>query len=326
MMNTLLIDSAVELTEEEAGGHSGRWAVIDDDVSELMQHWLGLAISQATVVPVGLAEQTVLEQLISEGEPKGLALLYADSEQSAGSGMLSLIHVKTDTQTQKTSNEFWSAYPFFKEGNEIVAQIDALQLFPHRLEAWLTLSLVHNRGVQMTVFDPLFWAHRSLYRAHHQYHFSVAAMAYELIPVTDEEIIIDDPEKIRQFNARRAWVEHSGSWTPANEEASLAAWQTQAEEDNEPIHISLATMTALFSVKSSDDAEFQGAIITITPRATSILECYFWRIDTLVIRNDEDFILPIYVAERLFTDEWRPEVGQYVKGSVWLQAYAVGCV
>lgn len=325
-MKTLLIDSAIELSDEEAGGHGGHWAVFDDDVPELMQHWLSIAISQANVVPLGLADQTVLEQLINQGEPRSIALLYAESEQCAGSGLLSLIHIKTDTKTQKTNNELWSAYPFFKEGNEVVAEIDTLQLFPNRIEARLTLNLVHNSGAQMTVFDPLFWAHRSLYRAHQPYHFSVAALAYEMMPVTDEEIIIDDPEQIRKFHARRAWVEHSGSWTPANEEASLAAWQAQSEEDNEPIRISLATMAALFSVKSSDDAEFQGEVVTITPRAVSILECYFWRIDTLVIRNDEDFILPIYVAERLFTDQWRPEVGQYVKGSVWLQAYAVGCV
>ena len=32
----------------------------------------------------------------------------------------------------------------------------------------------------------------------------------------------------------------------------------------------------------------------------------------------------IYVAERLFADNWRPEVGQYVEGSLWMQAHALG--
>ncbi len=44
--------------------------------------------------------------------------------------------------------------------------------------------------------------------------------------------------------------------------------------------------------------------------------------NTVVMRADEDLILPIYVAERLFEGEWRPLVGQYVSGTPWLQAYA----
>lgn len=42
-----------------------------------------------------------------------------------------------------------------------------------------------------------------------------------------------------------------------------------------------------------------------------------------LMRTDEDFVLPIYyVAERLFESDWHPEVGKYVAGTLWMQAYA----
>ena len=45
---------------------------------------------------------------------------------------------------------------------------------------------------------------------------------------------------------------------------------------------------------------------------------------SVVIRAEEDVVIPIYVAEHAFEGDWRPEVGQYVTGSLWLQAYALG--
>ena len=55
-----------------------------------------------------------------------------------------------------------------------------------------------------------------------------------------------------------------------------------------------------------------------------VLDVDFWRVDTVVIRADEDVVIPIYVAEHAFEGDWRPEAGQYVTGSLGLQAYALG--
>ena len=45
---------------------------------------------------------------------------------------------------------------------------------------------------------------------------------------------------------------------------------------------------------------------------------------SVVIRADEDVVIPIDVAEHAFEGGWRPEAGQYVTGSLGLQAYALG--
>jgi hypothetical protein len=47
---------------------------------------------------------------------------------------------------------------------------------------------------------------------------------------------------------------------------------------------------------------------------------------TASIRADEDVVIPIDVAVHAFEGDWRPEAGQYVTGSLWLQAYALGLV
>jgi hypothetical protein len=49
----------------------------------------------------------------------------------------------------------------------------------------------------------------------------------------------------------------------------------------------------------------------------------FWRVDVTLISDEEaNLTVPIYVAEKLFEGDWRPSVGKYVTGSLWMQAYA----
>lgn len=49
----------------------------------------------------------------------------------------------------------------------------------------------------------------------------------------------------------------------------------------------------------------------------------FWRLEAALVRRDSDFVLPLYVAESLLEGDWRPTVGEFVEGSLWLQAYAI---
>ena len=49
----------------------------------------------------------------------------------------------------------------------------------------------------------------------------------------------------------------------------------------------------------------------------------FWRVDVTLISDEEaNLTVPIYVAEKLFEGDWRPSVGKYVTGNLWMQAYA----
>lgn len=323
MTMDLLLYSARELTDDEAGGHGNRWGVFDDDVSALIGRWLGVAVEKSEVLTVGVNDKPALKEVVAHGEPAAVALLYTGQEPGASkAGLMSLIHHDAGGPGREPSNELWSAFPFLGGGVEVEAEVEQVCLFPNRIEARLDLRL--SSGAPVEAFDPCFWQNRAVYRSGERYCFSVSALAYRMGPPPVLEHVIDDEHEIRRFRARDAWAKIHGQWTREDEEASYAAWQPESPEDLEPIRISMAEMAALLPSSSgpADDAQFQGEVVRVTPRAVRMLDVDFWRVDTVVMRADEDLVLPIYVAERLFEGDWRPQVGQYVCGTLWMQAYA----
>lgn len=323
MSKDLLFYSAQPLSEDDAGGHGNRWGVFDDDVSGLMGRWLGVAVGQSKVSILGIGEKSTLDDLIADGEPAVVALLYTgQAPGTSKTGLMSLIHQDAGGPGREPSNQLWSAFPFFGDGVELEAEVERVFLFPNRIEARLELSLAYGGVIE--AFDACFWRSRAAYRNAQRYRFSVSALAYLMGPAPALEHVIDDEHEIRRFHARDAWLKTHGAWAQEDEEASYAAWQPQSPKDLEPIRISMSEMAALLPSSSgpADDARFQGEVVRVTPRAVRMLEVDFWRVDTVVMRANEDLVLPIYVAEHLFEGEWRPEVGQYVSGAVWMQAYA----
>ncbi|MGH8147314.1 MAG: hypothetical protein ACREPY_13395, partial [Rhodanobacteraceae bacterium] len=217
-----------------------------------------------------------------------------------------------------------SAYPMLGEGCQITATVERIGLHPNRLEARLELSL-RGSGSMLWAFDPLFVRNRCVYRRDEPLVFSVAGLAYSMQPAAKLEHVIDDPQEIRRFRARDAWAKQYGHWSKDEGEAvSLAAWKPASEEDLEPIRIDMSRATMLMPASEgpADDAAYMGEVIAVTPHALRILDGSFWRVDVLVMHPDEDrVILPIFIAERLFTSDWRPQIGEFVTGLLWLQAW-----
>lgn len=326
-MSELLLHSARELTENEAGGHGNRWGVFTPDVGAFVERWLRPAIEGGEVAVLGIEDEASNRVLVDNGEPSMVALLYTGQPRGESrSGMMALIHTDPGGPGREARNEFWSAYPFLGDGLEMEAWIEQVDLHPNRVEARLQLGLA--AGGAIDAFDPLFFQHRAVYRAEELYRFSVAGLAYRMAPTPPREQVIDDPHQIRRWHARGAWVKTHGQWTRDDEEASLAAWQPASPEDLEPIRIDMSHMAALLPASSGpgDDASYIGEVVRVVPRALRMFDVDFWRVDTVVLRADDDVALPIYVAERLFEGDWRPAVGQYVEGSLWLQAHLVGRV
>lgn len=200
----LLYDQARELSDEQAGGHGNHWGVFDEDVEGFVTNWIPRALEAADIVRLGATDDSGQAQLVEEGDLRGLGLLYADRAEDAGrAGLLALIAVDIEAEPGQRSNVLWSAYPFFAEGFRYAARIEAIGLHPNRLEARLDLAVA---GLLVVAFDPLFYQHRGLYRADQTVTFSLCALAYRMSPVSEQEIVIQDPEQIRAFRARDAWV------------------------------------------------------------------------------------------------------------------------
>ncbi|MDH1428201.1 hypothetical protein N5J23_17485 [Comamonas aquatica] len=208
----ILLYSARELTDDEAGGHGNRWGVFEDDVSALIGRWLGMAVEKSEVPTLGIGDNAALEQVVAHGEPTAVALLYTGQEPGASnSGLMSLIHVDAGGPGREPSNQLCSAFPFLVDGIEVEAEIEQICIFPNRIEARLELSLV--AGGLIEAFDPCFWQNRAVYRSDERYRFVVSALAYRMGPASALEHVIDDEHEIRRFRARDAWVKAHGHWT-----------------------------------------------------------------------------------------------------------------
>lgn len=316
-MNDLMLHTAQELSNEEAGGHGDRWGVFAGGFETAIRRLL-TTVEMAEVV-AGIVDKAATEAVVAAGEPKGVLLLYTGREKGhSKTGAMSLVVQDPETG----GNELWSAYPFFGDGAEVDSVVYQLLLHPNHLEATLEIGLAD--GALIRAFDPLFCQHRALYKAGESYRFSLSALAYKMGPSQPCEYVIDDPDRIRHFHAADAWVKKHGQWTKEEDEAAaLVAWQPETPEDLEPIRIDASQTTAIWPTGFSDDAGYMGEVVCVTPEAVQMFDTFFWRVDVALVREEyANLTVPIYVAENLFEGDWRPIVGKYVTGSLWMQAYA----
>lgn len=322
-MDDLMLKAAQELTDEQAGGHGGRWELFNGG-TDAVKHWIPTIVEKAEVLEVNTADEAGLEAVIEAGEPKGVLLIYTGQEKGLSmTGAVALIYIDPGEPGHKPANELWSAYPLFGDGVEVAGRVSRVLMNPNRLEGRLDIEL--DAGNTLFAFDPLFCLHRALYREGEVYRFSVAALAYAMEPAQHLKHVIDDPDEIRRLYARDDWAKKHGSSTKEDEAAALAAWAPETPEDMEPIRIDMSRMTMLMpsSEGPADDAVYMGEVVTVMPNAVQMLETSFWRVDVVLLQTDEDstVTVPVYVAEGLFDGDWRPIVGEYVTGTLWLQAY-----
>jgi hypothetical protein len=317
-MNDLLFNTSHALSIEQAGGHGDRWSVFTGGAEDAI-HKLMTTIEKAELFESGLADKAALEAIVASGEPQGTLLLYTGQKKGMSqNGTMSLIGQMPGGTGRK---QLWSAYPFFGNGVEVNGVVNQLLLHPNRVEAIIEIRL-ENRTV-IPAFDTLFCHHRGLYRPVETYQFSVSALAYTMGPASHREHVITEPDKILHFHAVDAWAKKHGQYNKEDEADALAAWQPETPEDVEPIRIDASHATMHWPTGFADDAGYMGEVVCITPDAVRMLDTSFWRVDVALIADkDAHFIVPIYVAENLFEGDWRPSVGAYVTGRLWMQAYA----
>lgn len=312
------------LMDKNDGGHGNQWGVFDEDVFSFSARCLPVALREGReFAPLSADKLGPLAELI---EPRALGLLYAERPEDLDrAGMLSLAAMNVVGEDGQPCNEFRSAYPFFADGIRYPVEVSHIHLHPNRLEAVLELSLART-GLPVSVFDALFYK-RYAYLPGEAVLFSLAALAYSMEPVEKREFVIDEPEQIRNFHARDAWVKEHGQWIKEQDEAAaLAAWEPQTTEDREPIRISMSRMCMFMPDFDGvgDEAGFRGEVMRVAPDVHILFGVKFWRVEVIVVRDvDQDFLLPFFVADHLFQDGWRPSVGDYVEGEAWIQGYLV---
>jgi len=325
MQINYLFDSAYQLTEEEACGHGNHWEIFSDDLEDFIANTIPLALQEGITITPKTQTATLVNRLLEQGELAAAGIQYSDNEIIELSPyLLAVIALNVlNEDTGKESNLFYSAYPCFPDGVLIQTSINSIGIQPNRLEARLDL-VIDDDGPIIYAFDTQFWQNRGMYQENFKHQFYLSGLSYEIEPLVEKEIVIDDPEFIRKHHARMDYLDKHGAYSKEyDEEQALQEWEPGSEEDLEPIHFSLEKMAAyLPDNQVSDDASFQGEIVSIVKNNYQLFGVNFWKLDIIIIRyDDEDIAVPIYVADHLFKDDWQPEVGDSVRGTAWFQCH-----
>ncbi len=192
-----------------------------------------------------------------------------------------------------------TGYPYPREGSANVYEV--MTLLPGEGGATGRVECVSRSRDVLTFFDPLFCLHKDVLKVGAKYEFSVAALAYHVEWVEKTEIEIGSGPAL-EMERQRVLSE--------NPDADVSTITS--------VKFSMAEMRSLMGCDAHGNAEFHTAVGSV--EWFSLMEARVCRIQC-VIRDGggEEWPLTIYAGERVLKG-YRPEPGQVVRGSLWLQA------
>lgn len=301
-----LYENAKILKEEDSGGHGDKWHIFAIDDETFMSTTIPLVLENSIL----LKSNTHLEADEHKDEVQGGLLYYTEEHEVCG--ITAVI-----ARLKDGSNQFISMYPEFS-GKRFKTSIEEIELFPNQYEARLDLSLI-DFPQTITIFDTRFLNNRFMYEKDKVYDVDIAALAYSMVPLKSEPIIIDNPKDIERHHATRYWAEKYGYYEKEDEEKALILYRDEADISIEPIVIETNQMSMWFEDDTyTDDLRYSGVIRDFIIDDLFILgvafSCYYVGFTFL----DEEFILPFYVSKATLKDGWEPSCGDYVSGYAWL--------
>jgi len=274
----------------EQHGHGDHWAVVTEDSMEFLRRLP--EILNTSQVAMGMAPGMRPARLYRPpDEPEGFNLVWPVQ----GQGVITTLRVGRDGEP----NDVVGLYPWVGSGIQHALTIERVYPWDNQVEGQIEAQL---GPAIITFFDPLYATNKRFYRAGRSYEFILAGLAYSFAVIEPEPIIISDPEKIVEFRT----------------------YTGQDVSDLSPVHISTKGMAALFSIDKwdRDDYAFQGPVKSLSE--LELLGRRVWKLRVTVLRtldDDKDVDLDIYVADRCFEKDKVPQVGDDVRGNLWMQGH-----
>ena len=213
-----------------------------------------------------------------------------------------LLLVISDTSRGERQNEVASGYPCM-DGCVNRIRVDALTPWANGIE-----GLVHGTslgGASVSFFDPDFYKNRARYQPGQAYDFSVSALAYQLARAESDTLTITEGPMI-QLEQERALAEN-----PAADISQITS-----------VEVSLAELRCLIGDdRIPDNAEFRTVVEEVG--YFEVEGIGYYRLRGILMRPEEqNFEGYLYVAETALAG-YRPQKGDSVEGSLWLQARLV---
>lgn len=209
------------------------------------------------------------------------------------------------------------AFPSFCSPYAFPVTIKHITTSPAQSQAVLCLSLADKSNTDIYAFDILYTVNQAFYREQQCYQAYFNAWAYRLESIPEHEtVLIDDPEAIRHHRALNDILAQHQGQTPDNLQDLIQAWQPQSEDDKQPILVDISkTIAYLYgdNLGQEDEAWFQGRIVGKTQ--THFLNHTYSLYDIVFV---EEVNQPA-ILMRVASQQHEFEIGQYIRGDIWLQ-------
>lgn len=297
MAMTPFEDVAVLVADDESTWHGPHIHIFVDD-AEALALKLPEIIQEAKLLPTLADNTSVHRHPLPLEEPEGGLLVWPCARQ----GMILPIHLNAPGGV----NELLGFYPWVSEGVQHRFRLEAVGLFPSRLEARLSGFVGPDGEMSLTFFDTQFARNRSLYQKNATLQVILIGIPSSFSVFVPEPITITDLKHIRAVRP------------------ILYADDPEQCGSDEPLVYATKGMAAFFprADYSPDYYEFSGPVRSVAPYAREMFGRPAWRVRVTVARfGDEDFDLDLCVSEKTLGAGRLPEPGEDVRGVLWLQGY-----
>ncbi|WP_407412313.1 hypothetical protein [Acinetobacter sp.] len=293
----------ITIEDQNFGSHVEHWNLLTENPSDDVPAWLGLALD-APVMPMGLCMQ--------ECDMDENTWLIQGPKQSS-----ILINQVIDVENHRPK-KVKTAFPSFPSPYKIRAEIERIITCKTNTQAVLRLNLGNNNIVY--AFDNLYSVNHHRYQQQQAYSGELNAWAYVLEAVGEhEQLVVDDPASIKHHRALNDILAANDGVAPPNLQEQIDAWQPQSEQDREPVTVDFSQMVAYLygeTLGQEDEAWFQGQVVGKTQM--QFMQQDYTLYDVTLLREDNAEATLVRVATRdpKYADF---NVGQYIRGNIWLQ-------
>ncbi len=283
-----------------AMSHGDHWqALFGDDISERLAKLLPRFVQQGALV-----RHVAQREIFSGPEQKQwqyISLEYGEQQMRC----ITVIQIDPEDKL----NKVMTAYPFVREGMPVALEItDKIQ--DDKFEA--VLRCVTRQGTPLAFFSPLYGSDPTAHEAGSKYEFSLAALAYSLKKIEETQFTLTDEPALEIERLCRQEEDPN---------ADIA--------DIQAVDFSIAGLRALIfrngnSVDDAADAEFYTVVESVLFFVFE--ETDFCKMDVRFrLRDEEELRTTLYAAEHVLAG-YRPEVGDLIHGTLWLQGYPVNTI
>ncbi len=280
-----------------AMSHGDHWqALFGDDFSERLAKLLPRCVQQGALVR-HVAQREIFSGPEQKQKPY-ISLEYGEMPLRC----ITVIHIDPEDRL----NKVMTSYPFVREGMPVDLEItDMIQ--DDKFEA--VLRCVTRQGTPLDFFSPLYGSDPAAHEAGSKYEFSLAALAYSLKKIEETQFTLTE-EPALEIERRYRQEEDPN--------ADIA--------DIQAVDFSIAGLRALIfrngdSVDDAADAEFYTVVESVSFFVFE--ETNFCKMGVRFrLRDEEEMQTTLYASEHVLAG-YRPEVGDLIHGTLWLQGYPV---